>query len=147
MRLLIILMTILLFSPNVFANTLSVSCGESKGYSYYFESGVVDKKNSGFSDDGITGGLISLTLDDKNKGDVLSKDATGVLKSATSQGAVVTVLDASENGVNWVVIYPDGTLEVYSLNISSMKMASYRNTVGNPLIAKNSLFISDCSVL
>lgn len=147
MRLLMLSLIVFLISPLVSAKGLTVTCGESKGYSYYFESGAVDKKNSGFTSDGITGGLITLTLDEKNNGDMLTKDATGVLKSATSQGGRVTVLDAGDSGLNWFVFYPDATIEVYSLNISSMKVASYRNTVGNPLVAKNSLFISDCSVL
>ena len=143
---LMVLLGIFILSPDIFANTLTVSCGESKGYAYFFEGGLVDKKNSGFSEDGINGGLTSLTLNDNN-GDVLFKDATGILKSASSQGAVVLTLNAGENGINWVVIFPDGAIEIYSLNISSMKMVSYRNTVGNALVAKNSLMVSNCSVL
>lgn len=147
MRLLILSLIVFLISPLASAKGLTVTCGESTGYGYYFEGGAVNKKNSGFTTDGITGGLFTLTLDEKNNGDMLSKDATGVLKSATSQGGIVTVMDAGDNGLNWIVLYPGGIIEVYSLNISSMKMASYRNTVGNPLVAKNSLFISDCSVI
>ena len=32
------------------SNALTVSCGASKGYSYYFEGGLVQKKDSGYFD-------------------------------------------------------------------------------------------------
>ena len=137
----------LFISSNLFAETLSVSCEASKGYSYYFEGGAVPKSKSGFTEDEISGGKITLTLKDKDKGDVLSMDASGVLKSATSQEGVVMVLQAGEGGINWFVMYEDGVIETYSLNVASMKMASYRNTVGNPFVAKNSLFISNCEAI
>ena len=146
MKFIYCLLLALLFSPHSLA-AISVSCGASKGYAYYFEGGLVEKNKSGFTDDGLSGGQFTLTVDAKRKGEVLSKDATGALKSATSQGGVVTVIDAPDNGFNWLILYPDGTLEIYSFNISSMKVASYRNTVGNALVAKNSLFISDCKVI
>ena len=71
-------------------------------------------------------------------------DATGEIKSAKSQGATVLILPTEGSGINWLDMYGDGTLEVYSYNGNTNKVASYRNTVGNALVAKNSLFISDC---
>lgn len=53
-------------------------------------------------------------------------------------------LPAGEGSMNWVAIYGDGTLQVYSYNGNSNSVASYRNTVGDTNIAKNSIFISDC---
>ena len=77
--------------------------------------------------------------------DILTIDATGTIKSATSQGGNVMLLSAGDGGINWLAVYGDGTLEVYSYSVSSNSVASYRNTVGNPNVAKNSLFVSDCS--
>ena len=111
------------------SNALTVSCGASNGYAYYFEGGLVQKKDSGFTKDSISNGKFSLTVNDKNEADILTIDATGTIKSATS----------------WLAVYGDGTLEVYSYSVSSNSVASYRNTVGNPNVAKNSLFVSDCS--
>ena len=143
-KLCLIVFGALLTAQGVSAEGLSISCGASKGYAYYFEGGVVDRANSGFSEDAISEGKISLTLNEKGEGDVLTIDATGGIKSATSQGANVLVLPTEGSGVNWLVMYGDGTLEVYSYNGNTNKVASYRNTVGNALVAKNSLFISDC---
>jgi hypothetical protein len=84
-----------------------------------------------------------LMVNDKIKGDVLFIDASGQLGSAKEQVAQVISLDAS-NGLNWLLLYPYGTMENYALNLASMKAAIWRNTVGNENGAKNSLFISDC---
>ncbi len=128
------------------AEFISINCGASSGYAHYFEGGFVSKKNAGFTEDKIPSGQISLTFDtEKRDGDILTKDATGVLKSASSQGAMVSVIPASNKGFNWFAVYEDGTLEIYSYNIQSNKVASYRNTVGNSQVAKNSLMIASCN--
>lgn len=140
----LIVLSGLLMAPVVFGEGLSISCGASQGYSYYFEGGAVDRANSGFTEDAITNGKISLTVNEKGEGDVLTIDSTGAIKSATSQGAQVVMLQTTGSGLNWMALYSDGTLEVYSYNAQSNKVAAYRNTVGNALVAKNSLLISDC---
>ena len=131
-------------SPLSLTGVTRFSCGDSKGYAYYFEGGLVKKEMSVFHEDGITGGKFSLTLNDKNEADILAIDATGTIKSATSEGADVRAYPAGGAGFNWMAMYTDGTLEVYSWNATSNTVAAYRNTVGNPNIAKNSLFVSNC---
>jgi hypothetical protein len=126
------------------SNALTVSCGESNGYAYYFEGGLVGEDLGGFKEDGISNGKFSLTVNDEGEADILAIDATGTIKSATSQGGNVGFFNAGDGGANWLVMYSDGTLEVYSWNLASNSVASYRNTVGNPNIAKNSLFVSAC---
>jgi hypothetical protein len=137
----------LLFSSHAMAETVYVSCGSSKGYSYYFQGGAVKSNEAGFTEDGISNGLFTLTVDEKNNGEVLFKDTSGVIKSASSQGGIITVMPVEDKGFNWLVLYPEGSMEVYSLKIASMKVVSYRNTVGNRLIAKNSLLVSDCKAI
>ena len=123
---------------------ISISCGASQGYSYYFAGGLVSKAESGFTEDAISDGKISLTISDTGGADVLTIDAGGAIKSATSQGGQVMALPAGEIGMNWVSLYGDGTIEVYSFNGLSNSVAVYRNTVGNSSIAKNSLFVANC---
>ena len=48
-------------------------------------------------------------------------------------------------GMNWLLMYPDGVLENYALNLASMKDVAWRNTVGNSAVAKNSLMVADCA--
>ena len=127
------------------AGSLAVQCGASSGWSYYFAGGLVPQDKAGFTEDGITGGKTTLVVDDKGEGDVLFVDATGRLGSAKSEGGTVLTFDASK-GLNWLLLYPDGTVENYALNLASMKVAIWRNTVGNENVAKNRLFIADCEI-
>ena len=127
------------------AESVAVQCGESKGWAYYFAGGLVPDDMEGFTEDGITGGKTTLVVNDEGEGDVLFVDASGQLGSAKEQGGKVIALDAS-TGLNWLILYPDGTMENYALNLASMKVAFWRNTVGNENVAKNSLFITDCFV-
>ena len=139
----LLILCLTLFSNASMANSVSISCGASKGYSYYFEGGLVDSSRTGFKDDGISKGQFSLILDDKGNADVITKDGTGILKSATSQGGQVQFLPAGNGSANWVIAYGDGVLEIYSYSRASKQATTYRNTVG-VLLAKNSLFVSDC---
>ena len=82
------------------AEPVSVQCGESKGWAYYFAGGLVPDDMDGFTEDGISGGKTTLVVNEKGEGDVLSTDASGQLGSAKEQGGQVISLDAS-NGLNW----------------------------------------------
>ena len=125
------------------AESLSVQCGESEGWSYYFAGGLVPDNKAGFTEDAITDGKFTLVLDDQGEGDVLAVDASGRLTSAKAQGGKVIALGGAR-AWNWLLLYPDGTIENYALNLTSFKTAIWRNTVGNENVAKNMLMIADC---
>ncbi|MDB2512322.1 DUF2011 domain-containing protein [Luminiphilus sp.] len=131
---------------SVSAEPVSIQCGASEGWSYYFAGGLVSDEKSGFSKDAITGGKTTLVVDDDGNGDVLFVDSTGSLGSAKQQGGEVIVLNANDTaGMNWLLMYPGGVIENYALNLSTMKVAAWRNTVGNLAVAKNSLLVADCT--
>ena len=71
----------LLLPLSSLSNALTVSCGASKGYSYYFEGGLVQKKDSGFTEDSISNGRFSLTVNDKNEADILKLTQLELLKA------------------------------------------------------------------
>ena len=119
------------------AEAISFSCGSSEGYSYYFGE-------SGFVDDEISSGKTTLTIDDEGNPGILFVDVTGKIKSVSSQGGDVRLQGASNTGANWIASYSDGTLLVYSLNTTSMKVITYLNNAGSASRAKNSLMVSDC---
>lgn len=71
------------------AESVSVQCGASKGWAYYFAGGLVPDDMEGFTEDGITGGKTTLVVNDKGEGDVLFVDASGQFGSAKEQGGQV----------------------------------------------------------
>ena len=106
----------------------------------------MQEHNEGFTEDGVSAGQYTLMIKDSGDAEVLFRDATGVIKSATSEGANVLLSPAGDQGMNWILVYPNGTIEVYSLSFLSMKALSYRNTVSSADLAKNSLLVSDCEI-
>ena len=78
---------------------------------------------------------VQLDAKRRREADILAKDATGAIKSARSEGGTVLLRTAGDGGLNWIAIYGDGIIEVYSFNLASMKAVAY-NTVGNALVAK-----------
>ena len=127
------------------SESLQIQCGESAGWSYYFPGGLVKEEMAGFQKDAITGGKTTLIWDGTNEGDVLYLDSTGRMASSSAEGGAVLVISAGE-GVNWLIMHSEGTLENYALHLPSMKVAAWRNTVGNGAVAKNSVLIADCVV-
>lgn len=99
------------------AEPVSIQRGASEGWSYYFAGGLVSDEKAGFTEDAITGGKITLVVNEDGNGDVLFIDSTGALGSAKEQGGNVIVLNANDTaGMNWLLMYPDGVLENYALN-------------------------------
>lgn len=151
MRLFVYFAISLLASSQLWANAIAISCGELKGYSYYFEGGYVGKENSpfapGFREDGYSTGATTLVVDDKNNGTVTWKDSSGKFIDASSKGGNVNVIRADESALNWHISYPDGTIEVYSFSSTSMKVLLYINHIGNKLFPKNGLYEGSCSLL
>ena len=137
-RLKLILIVTSFLSVNSVAEALSISCGESSGYSHYFGE-------TGFVEDKISGGKNTLTLDDKGNAGIMFVDVTGEIKSVSQQGGVVRLQGYTDAGANWVATYSDGTLLIFSLNFNSMKAVAYTNTVGNAWNPKNSVLISECT--
>ncbi len=131
-------------SPSVLEAQGSVLTNKyAEGWSYYFAGGLVPDNKAGFTEDAITDGKFTLVLDDQGEGDVLAVDASGRLTSAKVQGGKVIALGGAR-AWNWLLLYPDGTIENYALNLTSFKTAIWRNTVGNENVAKNMLMIADC---
>ena len=69
----------------------------------------ISDEKAGFTEDAITGGKITLVVDEDGNGDVLFIDSTGALGSAEEQGGNVIVLNANDTaGMNWFFVFPSG---------------------------------------
>lgn len=129
---------------------LLITCGASKGYTFYFGGVLVPKDAIGWREDGMSEGKFSLLAkysSEQVNGDILALDASNVIKSASAQGAKVYVQATGDNAVAWIAFYPDGIIETYTVHLPTKTLAFWVNRAGNPLIAKQSLFTSQCDVL
>jgi hypothetical protein len=90
--------------PSVVYAEVIALCGESTGYSYFMEDGLVAPGDGGWGEDKISSGNIILTRDGKNY-DITYTDTTGGTRSATSDGGVVTGTDDGAGTIVVIVIY------------------------------------------
>lgn len=129
----------------VFAQVVT-RCGTSQGYSYYFSGGYVPADKSGWTEDTISPGSLSLAIND-DEVDLIFSDATGNARSSKAEGATVQLLAAQATGTIIVIsAYPDGAMEHYffRLNDSGDGEVVWESLKWNGLVDKSSLYRSVC---
>lgn len=146
------LLILLLFSISSAAYATDIaSCSSLKGKAYYPELGLVGKKDAGWHDDKIKGGIIKLTKDKDGQFDIVFVDARKQIISATEDGGRVVLLNSGEKVFSILVVYPGTTAEVYTFleNKSGIKENLYIvNKAGKGvLVTKSSLMRGDCDYI
>lgn len=127
------------------ANTVIATCGESSGYRY--DVGIPNLQQEGWTEDTIAGGTTTF-ISTNNGYDVIFKDTYGS-KTATEEGAEIEMFQGGNDGYNFIVKYPRGTVVVYSLSASNdaqqrkLLWSIIRNGTGMSDLS-GSIFVSDC---
>lgn len=126
-------------------------CTDSKGKSYFPNVGLITKDKSGWEDDAITGGVITLTRDKKGNFDVMFLDATKRITSSVDDGGLVKVFAKDDDALGVVVIYPNNTLETYNFFKTTSGEFEYLHTTSrvgsDALVKKVSLLRGVCTSL
>lgn len=140
----------MLFTSLSFAKDIA-SCSNPIGKSYYPELGLITKKDAGWSDDKITGGITKLSKLANGKYDILFVDATKQIISSTEDGGSVLMLSKGDNVVSFIVIYPGKTAEIYTFLKNKSGVMEYiqiTSRSGNGvLITKSTLMRGVCSYI
>lgn len=145
-----LLSALLMVTPT--AASLLTRCGESKGWSYFFEGGFVGPGQGGWREDGISGGAIEVHL--KNDVlDVIFYDTTGGPYSHTSEGAQVypTSIQETESGGRTFTVVVDnrgtGLLETYFFNLNATGSGTvvWSAMRSGGILPKASLMTASCS--
>jgi hypothetical protein len=150
MKKLILVLVILLLFPFLAFGQVITSCGASKGYSYFFEGGIVPKDKSGWSEDAISKGQMILVLEENGKEvNIYYKDAQ-TTKSAKEDGGKVHLMYIDDNLQTIIILvnYPgNGVIEHFMFRLDgkgngSVVWGTDRTT---SRYAKASLFKASCS--
>jgi hypothetical protein len=124
------------------------SCKNPVGYTYFHYSGQVSKKNSGFTKDKITGGMVTLQKVGEKQYDILFVDAYKQIISAVGDGGSVTLLRKGKTDVTFVHAYPGKVIELYTFWVDTDGQPKYDliQTKGGDLmkIHKSSILIGSC---
>jgi hypothetical protein len=138
----------LLLAPLECAAMTIATCGAQTGHSYYLPSGPVGAGDAGWQQDGVTGGSLSLVMNDNAEFDVIQFDASKKVISAVNDGAKVSPIRLSANEIAVSVYYPADTIEVYSFFRDAAGKSSliFLQSRGSPNgISAGKLFVSECS--
>ncbi len=142
----LLLMVIVMFASNAYANTQIANCSSPQGYSYYAAYGLVPKDKAGWQKDGITGGKTTLSVIN-GKHDILYTDSSGRgIMSATAEGAEIVLTRNTSSTIQVIVLYPTSTTEIYTFWKTAdgeYQFSQIQNKI-DP-IPKSSVYIGNCS--
>jgi hypothetical protein len=136
----------------IFAHASDIaSCSDPSGKGYFPEIGLVAKKDSGWSDEKITGGVTKVIKIGENEYDVLFVDTRKEIVSARRDGGRVLLLNRGKNAFSLLVVYPGTTAEVYTFLKSTSGQLEYIQTLSRAgdavLITKSSVMRGKCSYI
>ena len=127
------------------------SCSDPSGKGYFPEIGLVGKKDSGWSDEKITGGITKVAKIGENEYDILFVDVRKDIISARQDGGRVILLNQAKNAFSMLVVYPGTTAEVYTFLKDNSGKLEYVHTLSRAgdgvLITKASVMRGNCSYI
>lgn len=125
-------------------------CGGWIGKAYYPFTGIVPKKDSGWTDDKMSGGASLLLRRPDGSLDIIFRDATGGIYSAAEEGATIKVVRPLPSAVTLTVDYePTGDLEIYTYvrDEDGRAQMILSQSKGSEMMQKAGLYTADCSSL
>ena len=127
------------------------SCSDPSGKGYFPEIGLVGKKDSGWSDEKITGGITKVAKVAENEYDVLFVDTRKDIISARRDGGRVFLLNRGKSAFSLLVVYPGTTAEVYTFLKNNSGQLEYIQTLSRAgdavAITKASVMRGTCSYI
>lgn len=91
------------------------TCGDTKGFALYHHAGLIQKKDSGFSKDEITGGMTTIQKNGKDNYDILMVDTRKKIMSLTQEGGTVMLLRKGKKDATFMHYYPGMVVEIYTI--------------------------------
>ncbi len=112
------------FSVNVFSQSIT-TCGKTNGHSIYHFSGILPKKDSGFTKDEITSGKTTLQKMSDGSYDIYMVDARNKIISLVQDGGKVILLRKGKNDATFLHLYPGMVIELYSFYVDNDGISRY----------------------
>ena len=127
------------------------SCSNPKGKTYYPELGLVTKDKSGWTDDGISGGITTVKKIARDKYDIVFYDTTKRIISSIEDGGNVLLLNKGKNVFSLLVVYPGKTAEIFTFiknNSNKLEFIQITSRAGDDIrITKSSMFKGECDFI
>lgn len=120
------------------------TCGASRGYGYYIPKGIVETKDSGWTEDAISGGSFQLIRSGVDW-DVIFTDASGGTLSSRADGGQTSGSVTPGGDIVVQVVYPS-TIETYVFWLSLEEpVVTWSQAKAGSFIPKHSLLVAPCA--
>lgn len=134
----------------VAADTVA-TCKDPSGYANYHYAGLVQKKDSGFDKDKISGGLTTLVRIGKGEYDLLFVDVRKSIISTKQDGGQIRLIRRGTNDATFLVITSSFAIELFTFYKDAEGLARYdliQSKGGDRLpIHKSAVMAGTCSEL
>ena len=137
------------FTGSVFAEKIA-SCNNASGYSNYHHAGILGKKQSGWTEDKITGGIFTVIKTNEKEYDILFTDASKTIISSKEDGAKVMLMRIGNNDATFLAAYPRNTIELWTFYIEKDGRGRFdllQSKGGDVLQHKSTVMSGDCSFI
>lgn len=142
----VLLLAGFLVSTGVAAEDIA-QCFNPSGKGYFPYLGIVAKKSSGWDDEKITGGIVTLSKIGVDEYDIRFVDSTKRIISSKDDGGKVILLYRGEREVSVLVVYRQ-TVEAYNFYVDKTGKAEYTNVISRAgdgvMVSKASVMRGDC---
>jgi hypothetical protein len=126
------------------------TCSNPSGHAYYAHRAPIQKDKSGWTEDAITGGLVTIKRVSEGKYDIMFVDAFKSIRSARAEGGTVIGVRRSSEDAIFVIMYAEGTVETYHLlrdDQGKNIYLSFLDRGAEGQLAKASLMMGICSAI
>lgn len=125
-------------------------CSDSKGQAFYPFAGLIPKDKSGWREDGVTKGRITVKRLSNDEYDLIFTDTQRPDVSSRADGGIVLMARAASQDFSLIIVYPGSTTEIYSFWKASdgrLQYSHLQNKAGIAPIPKSSALVGQCEFI
>jgi hypothetical protein len=122
------------------------NCESPIGQAYFPHKGLVNKKESGWQTDKISGGKFTLTKNSQNQYDLLFIDSTKRITSTVADGGKIVPMRRNADDAAFIIAYSDA-IEIYNFWKTAegkLQFSMLQNKGSGAVISKSSVLIGQC---
>jgi hypothetical protein len=113
-----ICLSLFLFSSHVLSQNIA-TCGGTEGYAFHHHHGIINKSDSGFTKDKISGGLTTLLKKPDGSYDILMVDTRKKIISLTEDGGKIFLLRKGSKDATFMHFHQGMVIEIYTFWIDA----------------------------
>jgi hypothetical protein len=125
------------------------NCESPSGQAFFPHKGLVNKKDSGWQADKISGGKFTLTKNSQLQYDLLFVDSTKRITSTVADGGKIVPMRRNADDAAFIIAYSDA-IEIYNFWKTAdgkLQFSMLQNRGSGAVVSKSSVLIGQCDFI